>query len=48
MIAGLAATLASHEIIRPLNPSAELHKALVGEGSALEWRASRLREPARR
>ena len=32
----MAATMAGHEIMRPLNPSAELHKALVGEGSAPE------------
>jgi hypothetical protein len=36
VIAGLAATLAGHEAMRPVNPSAELHKALVGEGSAPE------------
>lgn len=32
----IATTLACHEVMRPVNPSAELHKALVGEGSALE------------
>lgn len=36
VIVCLAATVAVHEAMRPLNPSAELHKALVGEGSALE------------
>jgi hypothetical protein len=36
VIAGLAATLAGHETMRPVNPSAELHKALLGEGSAPE------------
>lgn len=36
VIVGLAATLAGHETMRPVNPSAELHKALVGEGSAPE------------
>lgn len=33
-IAGLVAVLAMHEAIRPVNPSKELHKALVTEGSA--------------
>ena len=36
VIACLAATIACHEAMRPVNPSAELHKALVGEGSAPE------------
>jgi hypothetical protein len=36
VIASLAMTLAGHEAMRPVNPSAELHKVLVGEGSAPE------------
>jgi hypothetical protein len=36
VIACLAATIACHEAMRPVNPSEELHKALVGEGSAPE------------
>lgn len=36
VVACLAAVLAAHEVVRPLNPSAVLHDALVGEGSALE------------
>ena len=34
VIAGVGAVLACHEAMRPLNPSVELHRALVAEGSA--------------
>lgn len=33
-IAGILAMVALHEAVRPVNPSKELHEALVGEGSA--------------
>ena len=36
VVAGLGMILACHEVMRPLNPSAELHRALVAEGSAQE------------
>ena len=36
VLLGIAAMVACHEAIRPLNPSAELHKAFVFEGSAFE------------
>lgn len=35
-ILGMAAMVACHETIRPVNPSAELHKAFVMEGAAQE------------